>query len=138
MSKRRRLVPGLAASLLMVVSWALNGYAVLLVFFQCLTWLKTGSWQPVPVYTLFVDLGRLPPGDITPLALVPSLADYNDPPSVARVVSGSAAGIEKLVTWLLETALSVWVFALAIGVFALAGREFNARSPRSRKKTVGH
>jgi len=118
---------GTVATVIALFGVALLGWAALVVLVQCLTWLKTGLWQPVPMYAVFLSptlqmfmVGVVPPGGITPLALVPSLGDYDSLDTVVRTLVGSAEGAFRIVSWFFDVALTTWLVALAIGSFFFA------------------
>ncbi len=116
------------ATVLALFGLALLGWAALLFLLQCFAWLKTGVWQPVPMYAVFLSpalqmfmVGVVPPGGVTPLALAPSLGGHDSLEAVARALVGSAEGAFRIVSWLFSAALAAWLIALAIGSFFVAG-----------------
>ena len=108
-------------------------WAALLMLVQCVAWLKTGAWQPVPLATVFLSSESPAHGSLMQLgrrsALVaPSWASFVYPEEVAATVAGTAMGVFRIVLWLLEVALSVWLCVLA----CLAGGISAALEPVSK------
>ncbi len=124
MTKTANAARGTGATVCFLFGVVLLGWAVLVFLVQCFAWLKTGLWQPIPIYAMFLPpalqtymVGVIPPGSITPLALVPSFGSYDSLESLARSLAGSAEGVFRILAWLLEQALAGWLVALALGSF---------------------
>ena len=102
-------------------------WAAALVVVQCITWLKAGVWQPVPAFALFLSSEaqvlnlRLIGGSLSALDLVPSWGSFDSLDSVVLAVSGRMVGFGRIVAWLLELPLLVWLLAVAF-VSASVGR----------------
>lgn len=115
------------AWLLLSLGVLLPMWAAALVVVQCVTWLKTGSWQPVPVASVFMSPEAqrfnlaVVPARISPLDLAPSLASLDSATAVTQRVAGSAVGLARIVAWLLDVGLSVWLLAVALVCLPLAG-----------------
>lgn len=107
----------LGAVAFFLVGLVLLLWAFLMPAVQCLHWLKTGIWQPVPFLTIFLspeaqvfNLLMTPPG-ISPLDLAPSLAAFESLDALVFELSGTMLGVAKLLAWALDVALAVWLLA---------------------------
>ena len=118
------------SALLNVISWACLsagiycfGWAALIVLGQGLGWLKFGEWQPVPFYALFLsEEGQAMISAYSraqPLSLVPSWGSTGSLEQQAAALAGSAVGLRKIVTWLLDLPLVVPL--VVAGFLLLAG-----------------
>lgn len=105
------------AALLTAISWCCLlvgvycfGWAVLLLFGQCIAWLNAGEWQPVPLYSLFLNEDGQSMLSVytrlSPLGLVPSWGSFTYLDQIATSIAGAAAGFKKIVTWVLDLPLA--------------------------------
>lgn len=113
-----KLAEGIGLGLMLPPLWALALLAV-----QCITWLKTGIWQAVPAFAVFLSPEaqlinlRMTEGGLSPLDLVPSLASYTSADGVVAAVSGRMVGVSKIVGWLLEVSLAGWLIGLSLAAY---------------------
>lgn len=120
----------LAGSMAKLVAVGMLLWAAAVPARQGLTWLKTGVWQPVPAFAVFLSPEaktyslKLTSDKDTPLDLIPSLADFQSLDAVADSVSGRMVGLAIVVRWLLDSALALW---LAAGAFACYVLSLNIR-----------
>lgn len=100
-------------------------WAGLLVLMQVFGWLRFGEWQHVALYSLFLTSDsqsfiRQFEGDAQPLNAVPALGFGESLDALAWKLAGRMVGVAKVMTWLLDTALILWVLAGAFVSLALA------------------
>ena len=112
------LFNGIAATCLLASLYCF-AWAALIAFVQILGWLKAGEWQAVPIYALFMSddgqaMIRAYTGPLHPLLLVPSWGSTESLEQQAASIAGSAMGLRKIVTWLLDLPLIVALFVAAI------------------------
>ena len=117
-------------------------WAGALLLIQCTTWLRTGIWQPVPVFAVLLSpeaqtvnlrltdgIPTSRPGSasgtkrevlisfmshLTPLDLAPSWAAFDSLDAVAARATRNMVGLARILRSLLDTALGYWLVALAI------------------------
>lgn len=120
------LVAVLAAALLLL--WALA-----LVFIQCLGWLKSGEWQPLPFYAVFLSQEaqelalKTYEARIQALAFVPTLGNFEGLEQVSTALSSDMVGLRKVVSWVLDLPLVLWLVAGALSLLAAQGWALEAR-----------
>ncbi len=106
---------------------ALLLWAGALVFTQCITWLKTNVWQSVSATAVFMSPEaqtfhlRVANVRVSPLDLAPSWAAFDSEGAVVESVSGRMAGLARIVAWLLDLGLSVWLVVASFVVGGLSG-----------------
>lgn len=127
------------AWLLLVLMLAMVIWAGAIVFVQCTTWLKTGTWQQVPAVAVFMSPEaqtlnlRVTAGRISPLDLAPSWASFGNMEVVTERIAGRMVGLARIVDWLLNLGLVVWLLAASAlfggisGLVVEAGRESGAK-----------
>jgi len=123
------------AWLLLALMLAMLIWAGALVFVQCTTWLKTGAWQQVPAVAVFMSPEaqtlnlRVTEGRITPLDLAPSWASFGSAEVVTERIAGRMVGFARIVDWLLNLGLVVWLVGASVlfggisGMVVEAGRQ---------------
>lgn len=120
-----KLLMGSIAGISMSVSFFLIAWACVLVASQCLGWLKAGDWQPVPAYAIFLSEQaqdytlKVYDSGLQPLNLTPAWGDAKDLDQIAESSARNALGARKILRWVLELPLAVWLVAAAIGVAAI-------------------
>lgn len=98
-----------------LVSAFLFLWAFAIFVMQCLGWLQSGQWQPVPVGLLFVseDGHRwVSYFEIRaqPLKIVPAFGALREVGDVAANMAGRMVGLQKVLGWLLDINLSICLF----------------------------
>lgn len=117
-----------------LLAGALVLWAVALLVLQAVMWLKTGTWQPVPAYAVFLSPTaqtfhlRLVEGLASPLRLAPSWASFDSLDAVVESIAGSFAGLAQIVRWGLDIALGAWLLAASFAC-ALASEAIAALFP---------
>ena len=111
---------------LIFIGCGLMVYAAILLFAQGFTWLRSGLWQPLPMYSLFITEGgqrsavALPGIDVKQnlaLTLAPPLGSFNSVESFARSFTGNAEGAYMIAVDLLGRSLGGWSFVIACLAF---------------------
>ena len=49
----------------------------------------------------------------SPLSMIPSWASFESPEEIVRGLAGNLLGFAKVLSWLLDTSLGVWLFSVA-------------------------
>jgi hypothetical protein len=116
-----------------LVAAALFFWALILVFAQCLGWLKSGQWQTLPLYAVFLsqesqDIAlRMYETGIQPLDLVPALGSSDSLTQVAGSFAGDMIGLRKVVEWLLDLPFTAWLVGAAFLLVAVQGWALDAQ-----------
>lgn len=106
-------------------------WAAAILLFQVLGWLRFGEWQPVPAFALFVaEVGQSEikafSGPVQALNLVPAWGtEAWNGQGVAAGLAGKLLGVQKVVAWLLDWPLVVWLIAsgLVLLLFGIGAAE---------------
>lgn len=108
---------------LIVVGTGLLIWAALILSVQCLAWLKSGQWQPVPAFAFMlnphaqtvqlVPLGLLDAW-VSPLAVVPSVGPFDTPEDVSASIGGNLLGMRKIASTLISWPLALWAALLGV------------------------
>lgn len=114
--------------LVLLTMGVLGLWAALLVLQQVVLWLYAGQWQPVPLAAAFLspearvyELQVVSPLRMGgPLSHVPQLASAGSINDVVRAIAGNALGLQRIVWWFLDIALSVWMLGAAFLTFFIA------------------
>ena len=121
---------------LILIGFVLVCYAGLLLVAQGWTWLKSGVWQQLPMYSLFLtkDGQRWAVASMAidqrqnlALAFVPAFGGYDGAESLARGFTGSAEGAYKIALHFVNLSLGACTFAMGAASFYFATKLLDAK-----------
>lgn len=100
-------------------------WAGLVIALQLFGWLTFAEWQPVPFGAFFLSPDghkwiAFFQGKTQPLNLIPALGAARDIEQVAIGLAGNLIGLGKVLAFLLNTHVSLWLFAAGAGCLAVS------------------
>lgn len=115
-------------------------WAGLIMSWQGGGWFRTGEWQPVPAYALFVNTDAQSNLQVfgdkkgQPLQLVPAWGgpDSSDAEAIAESLAGKMLGMRKILLWLIELSLVGWLVVVALLFWGGAGMAILALENNAR------